>query len=125
MGKVVLSLLPEHSRERYIERGLRAYTPRTITAPGALMSELDRVRRSGYAIDRGEFDAEYCTVAAPVLDDHSRFLAVLGISTPSRTFEPEMEYLVSEVRKVAVAVGGRHLRRPAEIHERRVDSRAA
>jgi DNA-binding IclR family transcriptional regulator len=110
MGKVVLSLLPEHGRRRYIERGLRTYTSRTITSPGALMSELDQVRSSGFAVDRGEFDAEYCFVAAPVLDLRGRFLAVLGLSTSSRTSEAEVEDLVRAAREVAAAVTGGHAR---------------
>jgi IclR family transcriptional regulator, acetate operon repressor len=114
MGKVVLSLLPEEGRRRYIERGLRTYTPRTIVSPQALMSELDRVRSSGFAVDRGEFHPEYCCVAAPVLDAHGRFHSVLGLSTLSRTFEPEAPHLVRAVREVAAAVGGGHGRtRPA------------
>jgi acetyl-CoA synthetase len=104
LGKVVLSLLPEHSRRRYIERGLPRYTPRTITSPDALMSELDEVRSSGLAIARGEFDLEYCCVAAPILDAQGRFLAVLGLSTLSRTFDAEVQDLVGAVREVAAAV---------------------
>jgi acetyl-CoA synthetase len=109
MGKVVLSLLPEHSRRRYTERGLRTYTPRTIASPGALMSELGQVRSSGFAVDRGEFDAEYCSVAAPVFDPRGRFLAVLGLSTLSRAFESEVQDLVGAVREVAAAVSGGHV----------------
>jgi acetyl-CoA synthetase len=101
MGKVVLSLLPEHGRRRYIERGLRTYTPRTITSARALMAELDHVRKSGFAVDRGEFDPEYCSIAAPIVDEHNRFLAVLGLSTPSRTFQTEAHELVAGVREVA------------------------
>jgi acetyl-CoA synthetase len=111
MGKVVLSLLPEHGRRRYIERGLRRYTPRTITSPSALMSELTQVRRSGFALDRGEFDADYGSVAAPVLGDRGRFLAVLGLSTSSRILDEGVQDLVREVRDVALAVSGRDVSR--------------
>jgi acetyl-CoA synthetase len=104
MGKVVLSLLPEHGRRSYVERGLRSYTPRTITSPGALMSELDRVRSSGFAVDHAEFDTEYCSIAAPILDPRRRFIAVLGLSTLSRGFESERQDLVGAVRGVAAAV---------------------
>jgi IclR family transcriptional regulator, acetate operon repressor len=104
MGKVVLSLLPREARRRYIERGLRRYTPRTITSPAALMSELDHVRHCGFAIDRGEFDLEYSCVAAPVPAFRGRFLAVLGLSTSSRTPEMELQDLVAAVREVAAAV---------------------
>jgi DNA-binding IclR family transcriptional regulator len=106
MGKVVLSLLPHRARQRYIERGLQMYTPRTITSPAALLSELDQVRSSGFAVDRGEFDLEYCSVAAPIPAFRGRFLAVLGLSTSSRTFETELQDLVAAVREVAAAVSG-------------------
>jgi DNA-binding IclR family transcriptional regulator len=106
MGKVVLSLLPHEARQLYIEGGLRMYTPRTITSPGALMSELDQVRTSGFAVDRGEFNGEFCSVAAPVPAFRGRFLAVLGLTTSSRTFETEAEDLVDAVREVAAAVSG-------------------
>jgi DNA-binding IclR family transcriptional regulator len=112
MGKVVLSLLPDQGRRRYIERGLHAYTLHTITSPAALLSELDQVRSNGLAIDRGEFDSEYCSVAAPVLGERGRFLAVLGLSTSSRAFEAEAQDLVRAVRQVAaVASGGAVQRR--------------
>lgn len=113
IGKVVLSLLPEHGRRRYIERGLRSFTPTTLSAPGALMAELAQIRREGFAIDRGEFDVGYCSVAAPVLGDRGRFVAVLGVSTTSRTFDTEHDHLVAVVREVAAAVAGRSAPTPA------------
>jgi acetyl-CoA synthetase len=106
MGKMVLSLLPEQGRRHYVERGLRAYTPRTITSPESLISELDQVRSKGFAVDRGEFDAEYCSVAAPILDARGRFVAVLGLSTLSRAFEAEIQRLVAAVRDVAATASG-------------------
>ena len=106
LGKVVLSLLPEHSRRRYIERGLRRYTAHTIVSTGGLMSELEKVRRDGFAVDRGEFDAEFATVAAPIVDARGRFLAVLGVSTLMRTFEAEAQHLVAAVREMAGAASG-------------------
>jgi acetyl-CoA synthetase len=106
IGKVVLSLLPDDARQRYIEGGLRRYTPRTITSPEALIAELDQVRSCGFAVDRGEFDVEHSCVAAPVPAFRGRFLAVLGVSTSSRTFEAEVHDLVDAVREVAAAVSG-------------------
>jgi acetyl-CoA synthetase len=108
MGKVVLSLLSDDARQRYIEGGLRRYTPRTITSPEVLISELDQSRSRGYALDRGEFDIEYSCVAAPVPAFHGRYLAVLGVSTSSRTFETEVHDLVDAVREVAAAVSAIH-----------------
>src|SRR4029077_3201917 len=106
IGKVVLSLLPEHGRQRYIERGLRAFTANTITSPRGLTSELAEVRSNRFAIDRGEFEAEHCSVAAPVLDTRGRVLAVVALSTSSRTFDAEVLDLVAAVRDVAASVSG-------------------
>jgi DNA-binding IclR family transcriptional regulator len=113
LGKVVLSLLPEHGRLRFIERGLDAFTERTITSARELMSELAEVRRNRIAVDRGEFDAEYCSVAAPLLDARGRFLAVVGLSTSIRTFDTEVEDLRAAVRDVAAAVSARQTRTPS------------
>jgi DNA-binding IclR family transcriptional regulator len=105
IGKVVLSLLPEHSRRRYIERGLRAYTPRTITSARALLAELDEVHNNQYAIERGEFHPDYSCIAAPILGDRGRFLAVLALSTPNRAFDVEANQLLATVRALATAAG--------------------
>jgi acetyl-CoA synthetase len=110
IGKVVLSLLPEDGRRRYIQRGLLTFTADTISSAGPLMSELADVRSNRFAIDRGEFDAEYCSVAAPVLDARGRFLAVLGLSTSIRTFDAELQDLVGAVREVSAAVTGSQVR---------------
>jgi DNA-binding IclR family transcriptional regulator len=107
IGKVVLSLLPEHSRRRYIERGLRAYTPRTITTARALLAELDQAHSNQYAIDRGEFHPDHSCIAAPILGDGGGFLAVLALSTATRSFDAEAHGLLATVRELAAAAGGR------------------
>jgi DNA-binding IclR family transcriptional regulator len=71
------------------------------------MAELDQVRSSGFAVDQGEFDIAYCSVAAPVLASRDRFLAVLGLTTFNRRFETEVHDLVDAVREVAAGVSGR------------------
>jgi DNA-binding IclR family transcriptional regulator len=103
---VVLSLLPESGRRRYIDGGLPAYTPRTITSSTALLSELHQVRHDGFAVARGEFHAGFCCIAAPVFCDRGRFRAVLGLSTSSRTFETEARDLVGAVRDAVAAISG-------------------
>lgn len=97
----MLSLLPEHARERYVQRGLSAFTPATVTAPAPLLAELAEVRRQGYAVDREEFAIDFCCVAAPILDEHRRFAAAIGVSATTRAFDAEREQLVAIVGDVA------------------------
>jgi DNA-binding IclR family transcriptional regulator len=107
MGKIVLSLLPEDARWRYARRGLRAFTPATIVDPDALMTELDEARRRGVAVEREEFDADFCCVAAPVRDARGRFVATIGLSATTHAFDAERDQLAAVVRDVAGAAGKR------------------
>ncbi len=112
MGKVVLSLLRPRSLAHYIDRGLRTYTPQTITSPERLMAELQAVRESGYAVEREEFDKNFCCIAAPIFDDSGRFVAALGLSMTAHVFDLERDALAETVRAVARR-GGDAASRPA------------
>ncbi len=101
MGKVVLSLLEPPALSRYIARGLKRFTLRTITSAEELEAELARVRRDGFAVDREEFDKNFCCVAAPIFDDRGHFLAALGLSTTPHVFDTELQGLSATVVKVA------------------------
>jgi acetyl-CoA synthetase len=105
MGKIVLARLRPAALERYVARGLESYTPSTITAPDELAHELRHVRANGFAVDREEFDADFCCVAAPILGEHGRLAAILGLSAPTRAFDAEYEGLTATVRDVAAEAG--------------------
>jgi acetyl-CoA synthetase len=100
MGKVVLSLLEPRAVAHYIRRGLKPFTPKTITSGAALEAELARVRRDGFAVDCEEFDENFCCIAAPILD-HGRFVAALGLSTTPHVFASDLEELSATVVEVA------------------------
>jgi DNA-binding IclR family transcriptional regulator len=101
MGKVVLSLLEQRGLSQYIARGLKSFTPHTITAAEELEAELGRVRRNGFAVDREEFDQNFCCIAAPIFDEHGGFVAALGLSTTPHVFDTELERLSATVMQVA------------------------
>jgi DNA-binding IclR family transcriptional regulator len=101
MGKVALSLLPDVVLWSYIRRGLPRFTDTTITSPRALIDELDRVRERGVAIGWGELHPDFCCVAAPVRDRHSRVVAILGLATTPRAFDTERYRLVDAVLDAA------------------------
>lgn len=58
-------------------------TRRTIRTPTAYRRELEEVRRTGYALDRGEESETYACAAAPVRDHRGEAVAALWISGPS------------------------------------------
>ncbi|MGZ4166800.1 MAG: IclR family transcriptional regulator [Solirubrobacteraceae bacterium] len=101
MGTVVLSLLAPSAVARYVARGLTAFTPQTIISPATLAAELEQVRRDGYAVDREEFDENFCCIAAPIFDARGRFLAALGMSMTANVFDAERAQLAPIVVDVA------------------------
>jgi IclR family acetate operon transcriptional repressor len=114
MGKVVLSLLSPSALARYVARGLTAFTPQTIIAPDQLAAELERVRRAGYAVDREEFDENFCCIAAPVLDADGRFVAALGLSMTANVFDSDRDRLAPIVVDVARHAARENLQAPAK-----------
>ena len=105
MGKVVLALLEPAGLARYCARGLKSFTPQTITSPETLAAELKQVRRNGFAVDREEFDEEFCCIAAPIFDARHRFVAALGLSITPHVFDTERERLAATVIAVARGAG--------------------
>ena len=106
MGKVVLARLRPAALARYVARGparatRRARSPRPRRSP----RELRQVRAHGYAVDREEFDRDFCCVAAPVLDERGRLAAILGLSASTRAFDAEHDELAAAVRDLAAAAG--------------------
>jgi DNA-binding IclR family transcriptional regulator len=106
MGKVVLSLLGPGARSRYVARGLKSFTPHTVTSPDELETELVAARRDGYAVDREEFDENFCCIAAPIFDGRGRFAAALGLSMTAHVFDTDKGQLAEIVRDVARGAGG-------------------
>jgi IclR family transcriptional regulator, acetate operon repressor len=107
MGKVVLSLLSPSALARYVARGLTAFTPQTIVSPDQLAADLEQVRDAGYAVDREEFDENFCCIAAPVFDAHGRFVAALGASMSANVFDADRDELAPIVVDVARHAAGR------------------
>lgn len=70
-------------RREAIPRRLRKLTPRTITNPGPLDRELDRVLERGWAAAIEELEVGYVAVGAPVRDHELRVLAAISIGGPA------------------------------------------
>jgi DNA-binding IclR family transcriptional regulator len=113
LGKVALALAPPAVVERYLQAGLQPFTSATITDPDELRDELREVRRRGFAVDREEFDDDFCCIAAAVLDSAGRLLAAIGISMTRNAFDGEHEALAQTVVAVARATGAQA--RPARL----------
>jgi IclR family KDG regulon transcriptional repressor len=83
LGKVILAALRPDQLDRYLERiELKPLTAKTITNAQRLRRELQEIRRTGIAIDDGEFDNEMRCAAMPVHDFSGQVVGAIGISGP-------------------------------------------
>lgn len=83
VGKVMLAALSDAEVRNLAGRtGLPQRTPRTLTSTTALLDELARIRRSGWAVDDEEEETGVRCVAVPVLDN-GRVVAAMSVSGPT------------------------------------------
>src|SRR5262249_35970942 len=103
-GKVMLAAMDGAGRAAYLERaGLRRRTARTITDRHALELHLEHVRRSGVALEIGEFQDGLACLAAPVRSPAGALVAAVAVSAPVPEFAGRRWELERAVRHGAMA----------------------
>lgn len=106
-GKVLAAFSKDRLSNDWPPSNLTPYTRKTITDPAKLKTELEKVRKQGYAIDRGELDDGIYAVSAPLFDADSNAIAALTIVAPlsrldRRTLSELKEKVVSSAQKIAL-----------------------
>lgn len=82
-GKVLLAFLPPPERRKIIEgKGLEQFTSNTIVDPLLLEKDLEKIRRDGYAVSKGEREEGAYSIVAPIFDQNGKIAASLSISGP-------------------------------------------
>jgi DNA-binding IclR family transcriptional regulator len=69
-----------------VEEGMERRTAYSITESGRMVSELQRVRKNGVAVDREESTVGITCVAAPVITG-AHTIAAVSISGPTTNFD--------------------------------------
>ena len=105
VGKMLLALLPDEQRERYLASGpFVALTANTITDPAALRTELVRVREQSFARDEREIDEALRCVAVPVRDTLGVAIAALSLSARQTSADIDPTQHLSALRSAALAL---------------------
>lgn len=104
-GKVLLAYQSPHLIDFVIARtGLFRQTASTITDPSQLRTELERVRKGGYAVDFEEQEEGVRCLAAPVFGPDGEVFAAMSISGPaSRLKSKRMEELVPDIKRISAS----------------------
>lgn len=109
-GKLLLAYLPEAERKERLARPLASFTPRTFSDPKRLATELARIRRLGWAQDKGEGMASVHAFAAPVFDSRGQMVAALSIpflagAEPSRMEDIRLA-AIGAAKDISAAIPG-------------------
>lgn len=108
VGRCLLAWLPPVQREAYLARcaSIAALPWLPQANPDTLRDDLEQIRQTGYAVDRGENNPEVCCVAAPVRDDSGASIAVaiVGPCVRLRREEAAMTAMVIEVARTISAL---------------------
>lgn len=99
---------PEGLRGYAQRTHLPQFTRNTLITVGALEKELERIRRSGYALDNEEAELGVRCIGAGVRNDSGSLVAGLSVSAPAERMKTAWSGLVRETaEKISRAIGYR------------------
>jgi DNA-binding IclR family transcriptional regulator len=100
-GKAIVAFLPKEKQDRVIRQiKFKKYNERTITDRKSYQSELEKIRRCGYAVDHAEeIEGMHC-VSAPIFNRHGHPVAAIWLTGPShRIKEKDFPHIGKELRR--------------------------
>ena len=106
VGKVLLAFSPPATRTRILKTApLTRKTPNTITGKTALLKELQKIVRQGYAMDREESLTGIVCVGAPIWDRSGQVIAAISLSGPKNRMEEKgIETVIEAVQGTAMRI---------------------
>ncbi|MFK0382978.1 IclR family transcriptional regulator [Agrobacterium sp. NPDC090273] len=111
-GKVWLAYGDEELFGRITSDALKAWTPQTIVDPTALRTEMELVRRRGFAIAPDELITAVNALAAPIFDHSNAIVgsvAIVGATQfiPAVPKPEQIEEVVATARRISERIGWR------------------
>src|SRR5699024_4953754 len=94
IGKALLAHADDELTRAVLAGPLERRTPRTVTAPGILKRQLDRIVTEGVAYEQEESGAGIVCVAAPVLDANDHPIAAISLTGTAPAFKAEKHHTV-------------------------------
>lgn len=108
MGRVLLSGLSEEELDRHLREAapIPQYTPRTLRERGALIKELELVRRQGWALVDQELEIGLRSIAAAITDGTGRVIAAINIGTHASRWPIQklMQEVLPGLKETAAAI---------------------
>ncbi len=94
---MLLAYLPEGERKKILgKRELPHLTEKTITDKEELEKELNKVKKQGFALDRGENEKDVQCIAAPIRNFQGKIIAAISISGPAYRVDIDKQNYLKE-----------------------------
>jgi len=108
-GKALLAWMTEGDVRRILDaKGMKAFTPQTLTDSEALFAELETIRATGFSTDREEFQPHVVCIGAAILGPGGKAIGSISASTPiMRANEEHLSLMRHEVMAAAEALSSR------------------
>jgi DNA-binding IclR family transcriptional regulator len=109
-GKMHLSSLRPAQAERLLQAAdFKPHGPRMFRSPKALLEEIAKVRKRGFATDNEEFMADMVAIAVPILDDQRRLVSTLSVHAPVQrqtlaSLEQHLDRLQEAARELSALI---------------------
>lgn len=102
-GLVLLATMSDDEVAALLPHKLQRVTPRTLPTRDALLAELQRIRRCGYAVCRGSWRVDVAGVAVAVRGPDHRAVAAVSIALPLERLTPQHLRRISAALLVTAA----------------------
>ncbi|MDN8588164.1 IclR family transcriptional regulator [Paenibacillus sp. 11B] len=100
LGKAIMAYFSNETVDKIVsEKGLQQYTATTITDHQQFLQELNKIRQTGIAVNREEYDDGLSSIAAPVFNYTGKVIAAISVAGPTARIldkQDELKALVKE-----------------------------
>jgi DNA-binding IclR family transcriptional regulator len=102
-GKAILAFSPATLFGEVVRNGLKPFTRHTITSPGRLRGQVERIREEGLATEAEEVRLGYMSMAVPVFGRQNTLAGALSITAP--TYRVDAAAHASALRTAGLGIG--------------------
>jgi IclR family KDG regulon transcriptional repressor len=101
-GKAILACLPKEKVTGILDAGTLSHTKNTLTSKQSILENLQKAKRTGFALDESELEEGINAVAAAILDEDNQPIASISVAGPAyRLTTEKMIEIGPVVRKTA------------------------
>jgi IclR family transcriptional regulator, KDG regulon repressor len=116
-GKAIIAY-DEDRIELVIKEGLKAFTPLTIVEPAKLRQECKKIRKCGFALNRGEYRTGVTGIAAPIFNANGTVVGAISTAAPAermtkRRWDEHVQAVTASANAISRSLGYSNRAKPS------------